>query len=181
MKAMHSSSYTEARNLLQKSLKILSISKATEQTTKLKSVTLNNLGCLYKRIQNYPKALQYLTAALEIGNTLSAEVTNKAGAHLNICAIKSALNYHEQALNHALTAIQLLKLKKAENAYSLVVAYHASGLEYQFLNFPLKAVSCFDQGYEIAVQKLGKMHPLTVNLEKSIKDYHGYRRNDMAK
>lgn len=175
MEAMHMKNYTSSENLLEKSLNILKLSRPSKSIFKLKVVTLNNLGCLYKRTQNYVKALNCLTAALDLGKHLPHDVSNKTATHLNLCAIKSALNDHEEALRHALTALQLLRSSQIENAPSVAVCFHAVGIEYQFLNLPLKAMAFFDQGYEIAAQKLGKTHPLTVNLEVASKDYHGYR------
>lgn len=175
MEALHSRDYSYANNLLQKSLEILKQSKPSESIFKLQSVTLNNLGCLYKRLENYPKALFFLGCALEVGKSISSDISNKAGTHLNICAIKSIIKQHDQALSHALTAIKILEKGKLQLSSSYVVALHAAGIEYQWLNLPLKAMKFFDKGYEIAVQKLGRKHPISLSLENAIQDYHGYR------
>ena len=175
MDSLHAQDYEESASLLHKSLQILKLSKPSESLFKLKAVTLNNLGILYYTIKDYPKALQYLSSALEVSRNLSTDAINRAGTHLNICAIKSGLNQHEQALQHALTAIQTLNMKKSEFSPSLVVAYHSAGIEYQFLNLPLKARSYFEYGFNLAAQKLGKNHNLTVTLEEALQDYYGYK------
>jgi tetratricopeptide (TPR) repeat protein len=138
-------------------------------------VTLNNLGILYRSTKDYQKALQYLSSALEVARNLSTDVINRAGTHLNICAIKSSLNQHEQALQHALTAIQMLSMKKSEVSPTLVVAYHSAGIEYQHLSLPLKARAHFEYGFNISAQKLGKSHQLTLSLEEALQDYYGYK------
>ena len=181
MESLHNNDFASADSLLHKSLQILKLSKPSEALFKLKTVTLNNLGCLYKRLEDYSKALHYLTLALEISKNISSDVSNKAGTHLNISAIKSALNQHEQALHHALLGIKILQQGKKEFFGSLAVAYHAAGIEYQFLNMPLKAMNYFDRGYELSSQKLGKNHQITRSLEAAVKDFHGFRGNSELK
>ena len=74
-----------------------------------------------------------------------------------------------------MTAIQMLSMKKSDFSPSLVVAYHSAGIEYQYLNLPLKARAHFEYGFNISAQKLGKTHSLTLSLEEALQDYYGYK------
>ena len=175
MEALKHQNIEEASSLLLKSLQILKLSKPSEPSFKLRAVTLNNLGILYRSTKDYAKALEYLSSALKVARNLTTDTINRAGTHLNICAIKSSLNQHDQALQHALTAIQMLSMKKSDFSPSLVVAYHSAGIEYQYLNLPLKARAHFEYGFNISAQKLGKTHQLTLSLEEALQDYYGYK------
>lgn len=175
MESLHGKNFTAAKSLLHRSLEMLKVAEASESVFKLKSVTLNNLGILYKCMQDYEKALFYLSSALEIGKLLKNDEQNKAGTHLNMCAIQAEINQHEKALQHAMMAVQILLRAGNEHSKSLIVAYHSAGIEYQLLGFPLKAVQCFERGYNIAIDTLGQYNQLTISLENALKDYHGYK------
>ena len=91
-----------------------------------------------------------------------------AGTHLNLCSLKSHLNKHDEALNHAHKAITIIqKNYSGQNDFTgtLVAAYHNAGLEYQFLNRKIEASNFLRQAYELALRKLGKDHNLTRSLE----------------
>jgi tetratricopeptide (TPR) repeat protein len=60
-----------------------------ERIYRLVGITLNNLGCYYKRSQLSKVALKYLKKALHIEASTVKDQTNLAGTHLNICAILS--------------------------------------------------------------------------------------------
>ena len=168
MESLNKNKHSEAITLLQKASQILTNLTPTYTVIKFKAITLNNLGCLYKRINDNNKALQYLTQALDYEAKLPEEFANMAGTHLNICAIKSHLNDHDEALNHALKAINIIQRNDYEQVSfitTLVAAYHNAGIEYQFLNRKIEANNFFRQGYELSFKKLGKNHPLTRNLE----------------
>jgi tetratricopeptide (TPR) repeat protein len=54
-------------------------------------------------------ALFYLKNALDIEiNDLNTEPLNLAGTHLNLCAIYSKLNKHQNAVYHAKKAIKII-------------------------------------------------------------------------
>ena len=171
MEYLHKNNYADAIRFLQKASQILTNLTPTYTVIKLKAVTLNNLGCLYKRGNDNAKALQYLTQALEYENRLPEESANMAGTHLNLCAIKSHLNNHDDALNHALKAINIIQRNYSGHkdfTTTLVAAYHNTGVEYQFLNRKIEANNFFRQGYELALRKLGKEHNLTKSLENYV-------------
>ena len=137
---------------------------------KLEAITLNNLGCFYKRIHRPAVALHYLRRALEVESTPPGDIPSLAGTHLNICAIRSGLGAHEKALEHARKAIRLLGTSPSDspNTYtSLVIAYHNAGIEYEFLGRHSEAGESFSLGYGLAKKRLGAAHPLTQNLKKA--------------
>jgi Tfp pilus assembly protein PilF len=57
---------------------------------RLRAVTLNNLGCYYKKKGRLRSALKCLGKALKIESRLK-DVKNPADTHLNICACQSQL------------------------------------------------------------------------------------------
>ncbi len=94
-------------------------------------MSLNNMGCFYRRCKKLHAALRCLEQALEIelryANdsrsplpiycisfdtgahlSLADAPISPAGTHLNICAVLSELKHHEAALVHANAAISLL-------------------------------------------------------------------------
>lgn len=175
MESLHTKNYTAAKSLLHRSLEMLKYPESSDSILKLKSVTYNNLGILYKHIKDYEKSLHYLTLALEVSDNLQNDDQNKAGTHLNICAIRSEINQHEKALQHALIAVKILLKGGHEYSKNLIVAFHSAGIEYQIVGLPLKAVQCFERGYNLALDTLGRGNQLTQSLENAMKDFHGYK------
>ena len=62
-----------------------------ERLNKLLAITLNNIGCYYRRIDKPNVALKYLKKALEVEVFSLDDKASVAGTHLNICAIFSQL------------------------------------------------------------------------------------------
>lgn len=79
-----------------------------QHSTQFKSVTLNNLGCFYRRTGKLRTSLHYLEQALEM-ELKTENPTSVADTHLNLCAVLSQLKKHEEALEHVLMAIVLLQ------------------------------------------------------------------------
>lgn len=71
-------------------------------------MTLNNLGCFYRRTGKLRSSLRFLEQALEM-ELKSENPTSIADTHLNLCAVLSQLKKHEEALEHVLMAIVLLQ------------------------------------------------------------------------
>jgi hypothetical protein len=86
MDHLRDENFDSARVLLKNAEEILA-SEMSAVSTSLHAITLNNLGCYYKRLGNPQLALDYLTKALAFGGV--TETTNLAGTNLNICAIYS--------------------------------------------------------------------------------------------
>lgn len=156
--------------LLEAEQKVRSLAPSPAQL-KLKSITLNNLGCFYKRAAQPELALQYLQAALSVEPASATDRTNLAGTHLNICAIKSQIGLHEDALRHALEALQLLANSLQDPTpniiTTIIIAHHNAGVEYEYLQSPAEAVEVYREGLAIAKDHLGPEHPLVTSLQKS--------------
>lgn len=70
-------------------------------------LTLNNLGCYYRRLGKLSEALEVLHEASHVGEGCADnhDVANLSVTHMNICAIESQLGRHEKALEHAQAAV----------------------------------------------------------------------------
>lgn len=73
-----------------------------------KSTTYNNLACYYRRTGKIRTALTYLIQALELELKIEQPKT-LADTHLNLCAVLSQLDRHEDALQHVMLSIILLQ------------------------------------------------------------------------
>jgi len=82
----------------------------SEKHPAIRAVTLNNLGCLFRKKGKLRTALSYLQSALKIESTL-LDNTKRADTHLNICVALSELKRHKEALEHARTALKLVLLE----------------------------------------------------------------------
>mmetsp|Transcript_78539 Transcript_78539/g.163178 ORF Transcript_78539/g.163178 Transcript_78539/m.163178 type:complete len:963 (+) Transcript_78539:119-3007(+) len=143
---------------------------------RLLAVTCNNLGCYYKKVGKLHGALSYLRRALNMEVDLGTDDVTVAGTHLNICAILSKLEKHDKAVQHALSALELIsqRIEKTEpdkvapDDYSvLAIAYHNVAVERDCLGQFDKAAAAFEKGFSIAQQHLGQDHPLALALQKN--------------
>ena len=134
-------------------------------------ITFNNLGCYFKKTKEYETALKHFNKALEIEIKRPNESITLAGTYLNISSIYSELSIHEQALKYGLKSLNLLSgsIDKDINIWtSIVVSHHCVALEYEFLNKKQEALNMYRSGWEIAKEKLGKNHKLSISMKKSI-------------
>ena len=76
---------------------------------KLYSLTMNNLGCYYKKIMKPNVALRFMNQALEKETESRQPKSHIASTKLNICAIYSTLKKHDKAVEIALSAINDLR------------------------------------------------------------------------
>ena len=174
MDHLRAEQFEEAFSLLRRAEDMLKYPDDTPGKLRLLAITLNNLGCFYKRSAKPNVALRYLQQALDIEIKTSNDRTNVAGTHLNICAIKSQLGKHDSALQHAKQALYLLSATGLEytpnSVTTLAIAYHNAGVEYEFLLETEEAAKVYLSGWELAKQYLGDAHPLTHSLEKSYRN-----------
>lgn len=84
----------------------------------LACITLNNLGCFYKRLNFHKVALQHFELVLELERALGASTVSLVSTMLNICASFSNQQKHKEALKLAercLTCLNLeMETKRAE-------------------------------------------------------------------
>ncbi|CAD8110621.1 unnamed protein product [Paramecium sonneborni] len=74
----------------------------------LKAQTLSNLACYYRKIGKTRTALQYLQQALGI-ELKNETVTTLPELYLNLCAVFSQLDRHEEAIQHIYLSIIMLQ------------------------------------------------------------------------
>jgi hypothetical protein len=162
-------SFTLALKTLKDADKMLS-TLDPNSNLKLQAITLNNFGCFYKRINKPNVALKFLQKACEKESVEPIENVNLAGTLLNICAIYSQLGKHEIALENGCKALSLVEKcdKNAPNLVStLIIGYHNTGVEYEFLNNMKHAVECYKTAWQFAIKQLGEGNQLTQSIHKS--------------
>jgi len=104
-----------------KSLELLKKAEIlTEKDMQGRAVTLNNLACFYRRNGKLHAAILYLKKALAIEAQLLPNVMNAADTHINACAVLSQLGRHQQALEHAQSALLLLQEEMLQRTGSLL-------------------------------------------------------------
>lgn len=142
---------------------------------KLFSITFNNLGCYYKKNKKPLVALSYLQKALELEIEINSDVSAIASSHLNICAILSNLNKHEEALIHSKKASELLEQARNENPTNtrilsnLVISYYNSAVELEFLGKFQECFNHYSSAFE-ACKEIGGSHPLMYSIEKTMQN-----------
>lgn len=152
--------------------------RKAEADAGLLAITLNNLGCYYKRLGKPMHALKQLYEALRLESTPPINATNLAGTHLNICAIRSQLGKHQSALTEALKALEVLSTPQETSyntASTLAIAYHNAGVELEYLKRLSEAEDMFRAGWKVVKNDLGEEHPLVKSLLDSLKTVAGAR------
>ncbi|OMJ93939.1 hypothetical protein SteCoe_2995 [Stentor coeruleus] len=168
MEKLRESLPTEALTLLNSAQEILSQVSIESQAW---GVTFYNLGCYFKKTQDLDMARKYFSKALEIFSKKPSDLLTISGTYLNLTSVYSDLNSHDKALSFALKALNLLNKsyeKSLNLSTSLIISYHSAGQEYEFLNKKHEALSMYRQGWELAKEKLGKTHKLTLSIKKTL-------------
>ena len=165
-------------------------------TSRLSSMTFNNLGCLYRRMSHPESALKYLEKALAIED-LSGTVHERASTHLNLSASHSVLHHETESLHHGEKAIILLQsqlwpgctfqdgLSHILNKLStdgqsqqilsdcqvLAMAYHNVGTQHERLNHAKEARVSFSRACTIGLKILGEKSATTAALVRAHKQF----------
>jgi tetratricopeptide (TPR) repeat protein len=90
------------------------LQRHNESRLKLRTTTMNNLGCYWKNKREYGRALNFLQKAASLETKIvskTATCDSPATTHLNICSVLSALGRHAQAHDHACAALQVLNIE----------------------------------------------------------------------
>lgn len=152
--------------------------------SRLRSMTYNNFGCLYRRISLPEKALEYLEKALAI-EEMSNNVNECAATHLNLSASHSVLHNDMEALRHGEKAIILIqgqlwpgstfqeglatlvlmlqdtkarsswRAQVMQDAHVLAMAYHNVGTQNERLGKMKEAQVSFSRACSIGMKVLG--------------------------
>ena len=95
MEELRKNQYASSYNLLKQAEAILRVNSksnlAVSEYNRLYSLTMNNLGCYYKKINKPNVALNYLKNALKCEIDSKQPLESIASTKLNICAILSQL------------------------------------------------------------------------------------------
>merc|ERR1712070_802577 len=148
-----------------------------DERLRLRAVTMNNLGCYYKKKGRLRSALKCLNKALKIESRLK-ECKNPADTHLNICACQSQLGRHNEALEHAQAALILLQdelfssgggrneqAPPKERVAVMAIAYHNVAVEQEYLKKYELAIQSYRKALEIAEKHLGPDQGITSVLQ----------------
>ena len=172
MENLECNNFNNALSLLHQAHYLLKNKKLTDPVIKLKCITLNNLGCIYKRLEKPKRALQYLHEALALATRFSPNI-DVAGIHLNICAINSLLSAHEEALFHALKGLKIAQkdfIPQSNSIHTLLSGYFQTAYEFIYLFKSKEALKYLQYGYELACTHLGKNHMTTNRFFKALHD-----------
>ena len=169
MSYLKTGNYSNSLSLLKECLVILKSLSPCDLKPKLEGITLNNLGCFYKRVQNPKLALKYLQKACICEEFTNIDNVTKASTCLNICAIYSDLGNHQQALEQSLKALSLLKNSEKSSILitTLVIGYHNTGVEYEFLSNLKESYDYYKLAWQTANKYLGENHPLTKSTQNN--------------
>jgi tetratricopeptide (TPR) repeat protein len=164
-------------------------------SSRLRCITYNNLGCLFRRMSMPEKALHYLQRALAIEQrSANPQINELASTHLNLSASYSVLHQDIEALKHGERAIVLLQgqmwpgssfkegmekllarvqLEHAgvfppelmRNAHVLSMAYHNVGTQNERLGRIREAQVSFNRACSIGTKILGPSDRMTMTLQ----------------
>mmetsp|Transcript_14107 Transcript_14107/g.20639 ORF Transcript_14107/g.20639 Transcript_14107/m.20639 type:complete len:440 (+) Transcript_14107:148-1467(+) len=120
-------------------------------------MTLNNIALFHKVSGNLSKALKFLSQAFEFSENPSFS----SAILLNMCALHSQLNYHQDALNCGLQAVKILETNQEAHVPSLAAAYFNVCLEYEALDQPELSQNYLKKALDTSSSKLGVLHSIS--------------------
>lgn len=167
MEMLRQNDTSSALTLLNKAQEILQVVNVENQVW---AVTFNNFGCYFKKTEDYATSLINFKKALEIFNKKPGEVLSISGTLLNITSVHSEMKNHDKALKTSQKALKILlnSQDKSENIFtSTVISYHNIANEYEKLGKKIESLEYYRLGWELAKEKLGKSHQLTLCMKKS--------------
>ena len=131
MHAISNEKYAVAKKSLRMSELLLKDHKRTKSITaddrnKIYALTMNNMGCYYKKVGNPNVALRYMLNALRSDVANKAPLSHIASTKLNICAILSILGKHLTSIQFAQDAVTHLEYTLQELNDPDRVAYYSN-------------------------------------------------------
>ena len=153
-------------NLLERAQELLSSSDIIESKIKLTAETLFNLGCYYKAIGKYDKALQLLEQVIDLNPINVLEISQIIDLHLNLCSIYLQNKKFDKTIYHSSTAIKLLENSSSKSENFMALAYYFLGFGYQEMKNPSLAGKNYQAGLQIAHKCFGYSHPTTTMIMK---------------
>jgi len=147
-----------------------------------RAVTYNNYACYMRRVGKLHTALVFMRKTLDLEKRLK-HCNNRADTHINLCSILSQLHKHDEALNHAKQALDMVSgevfgkateavakqkgpmaaaaMSPPERIAVLCIAYHNFGVESEFCKEFTAALKAYTKGADIAKALLGEDHGIT--------------------
>ena len=197
MKLIDKEEFDSAHELLKKAEvltdKDSELSRTRKSISRLRAVTFNNLGCLYKHRRNFYTAIKYLEKAISIEESTSY-AENPASTHLNLCATLSKCGRHDKALAYAKSALKILnnqlslkttstldKFKEVHDAdtchpkllSTLAIAYHSAATQHEYLNQYEEANNCYRQAKVVGGLCWGTYSPMFCSLKQAYDEFRG--------
>ncbi|CCW68402.1 unnamed protein product [Phytomonas sp. Hart1] len=130
-----------------------SLCETDERRCYLRSVTLNNLGCMELRRGHYPEALKYLQESMEVVGAESPI------PYISISAILLQLRQCEDAASMAQRAIDLMP-ESPKDPSLIAVAHHNLAMSLEKISKDA-ALEQYEVSYRMASATLGKESPTT--------------------
>lgn len=154
-----------------------------------RAVTYNNWACYMRQTGKLHSALANLRKALALEQRLS-KAFSPADTHINLCSVLSQLHKHEEALEHARLALDMVStevfggaaakvaagpggvmaavaLSPPDRIAVLCIAYHNLGVESEFTKEFTAALKAYTKGADIAKGFLGEGHSITTLIKAS--------------
>lgn len=201
MSYMQKEDYRAALKLLRKAI---TLSADIPEYITVRIQTLNNIACLYRRIDRPRAALMLLREALTLlqlhHSTLSSShhLAVRPITHLNMCAILSSLGAHEEAVEHARSAVmycqkqflneslekrsdkteeskedeEMSKQRLTEQIVILGISYHNLGVEEECLKHYTASIEWYQKALKLAAEHIGVDATLTRTFQDSLQAAH---------
>ena len=132
--------------------------------SKLRSLTLNNLGCYFQSLGKFTTSLDYIEKATKIEKKGNVEEYEIATTLLNLSAVLSNLGNHTDALQRSFEAVTILEKldEEKEIPEALSAAYYNYAVELEYLERYHESKINYERAYELSKKKLGESHMSTV-------------------
>ncbi|CAG9323381.1 unnamed protein product [Blepharisma stoltei] len=172
MELLRENKFSESLYYLKEAEALLSSQSQRLRSIKLIGITLNNLGCYYKKCKHPELALKYISQAINY-EKIDANPANLAGTHLNLCVIYSELESHEKALEEGLKAIEILDSESTLNINLIntqIIAFYNIGAELEYLKRFSESLEYFKMAYQVSIEKLGINNDLSLAMKKNLDD-----------
>lgn len=162
---------TNADEVLTQALEL--VERDLHDNIPLSVLTLNNYGCLQKRLGRSGRALDYLARALSLLPSASPRAHAREGVdvadiELNTSASLSQLGRHEEALEHAAAAVEILSERSdgggtghQKDVRLLAVANYNKGAEEKALGMLKESIDSFRAALGVCEGRLPAGDPLT--------------------
>ena len=149
-----------------------------ETLHRLSCVTLNNLGCFYKKLNFSNVALEYFMQVLALEQLLKVDTISLVSTMLNICANLSKQGKHMDALSYSKRSIMYLKREMMEDGFSPKSRGQKSQRVMSANFWTTLQIAYYNMGVE--EEYLGKLSDALVSLEKAklISEMHLQNPND---